>query len=77
MEATHGLAPELITYNAAISACEKGALWRRALELLDQMRARGLEPDVIRCGTRHSGGGGGRGGGHGPGGIGWRSLRRR
>ena len=39
--------PDVITYNAAISACEKGRQWKRALELLEEMANRGLEPNVI------------------------------
>ena len=41
-----GLKPNTITYNAAISACEKGQRWERALDLLGEMR-RGVAPDVI------------------------------
>jgi pentatricopeptide repeat protein len=36
-----------ITYNATISACEKGGQWETAVDLLAEMRARGIEPDVI------------------------------
>ena len=42
-----GLEPGVISYSAAISACEKGGPWERALELLQVMRHRGLEPNVI------------------------------
>ena len=42
-----GLEPNVITYNAAISACEKGSQWQQALELLAEMQAQGLEPNVI------------------------------
>ena len=35
------------SYNAAISAREKGQQWQRALELLEAMRAAGVAPDVI------------------------------
>ena len=43
-----GLAPGVTSYNAAISACEKGQQWQRALELLEEVRAAGLAPGVIR-----------------------------
>ena len=33
-----GVAPNVITYNAAISACEKGGQWERALSLLEEVR---------------------------------------
>jgi pentatricopeptide repeat protein len=37
----------VITYNAAISACEKEGKWQQALALLDQMRDQGVTADVI------------------------------
>ena len=36
-----------ISYNAAISACEKGKQWEEALRLLQQMTCRTLTPDEI------------------------------
>jgi pentatricopeptide repeat protein len=42
-----GIEPDVITYNGAISACEKGSQWERALELLREMRERGVEPNVV------------------------------
>ena len=39
----YGLVPEVITYSAAISACEKGAQWENALGLLAEMEKRGLD----------------------------------
>ena len=42
-----GLGPNVITYSATISACEKGSQWHEALELLAEMQAQGLEPNVI------------------------------
>jgi len=42
-----GLLPNVLTYSALISACEKGALPQRALELLETMRHQGLLPNVI------------------------------
>jgi pentatricopeptide repeat protein len=41
----------VITYSAAISACEKGSQGERVLELLSEMRAHGLVPDVITYNT--------------------------
>ena len=45
--AARGVAPDVISYSAAISACEKGGQWERALALLEQMAARGVAPGVI------------------------------
>jgi pentatricopeptide repeat protein len=42
-----GVAPNVISFNAAISACEKGGQWQRALSLLEEMRAAGVTPNVI------------------------------
>ena len=42
-----GPEPNVITYNATISACEKGHQLERALELLAEIRGRDLEPNVI------------------------------
>ncbi|CAK0843427.1 unnamed protein product [Prorocentrum cordatum] len=41
------LEPDVISYNAGTSACEKGEQWQRALALLSEMREAKLEPDVI------------------------------
>ncbi len=39
--------PDVISCNAAISACEKGAQPERTLKLLREMQQRSLEPNVI------------------------------
>ena len=41
------LLPAVITYSAFISACEKGTLSQRALQLFETMLHQGLLPDVI------------------------------
>jgi pentatricopeptide repeat protein len=41
-----GVEPEVITCSAAISACEKGGQWEKVLQLLEEMRAKGVKPDV-------------------------------
>ena len=41
------LSPNEISYNAAISACEKGKQWEEALRLLKQMTCRALTHDEI------------------------------
>ena len=40
-----GLLPNVITYSAVISACEKGKMLERALRLFDEMRQQGLLPN--------------------------------
>ena len=42
-----GLLPDVITYSAAISACEKGKQADGALQLMQEMRHQGLLPDII------------------------------
>ena len=39
----------MISYSAAISACEKGKQPDKALELLEDMQWSGLEPAMITC----------------------------
>ena len=41
--------PDVITYSATISACEKGQRWITAVALLREMQHRHLEADVITC----------------------------
>ncbi|CAK0825239.1 unnamed protein product [Prorocentrum cordatum] len=41
------LEPDVISYSAGISACEKGEQWQRALALLSEMREMKLEPNII------------------------------
>ena len=42
-----GIEPDVITYSAAISACEKGGQWKHALRVLEEMRSSGTKPTVI------------------------------
>ena len=37
----------MAAYSATISVCEKSRQWKRALELLEEMKSRGIEPDVV------------------------------
>ena len=41
------LDPDVISFNAAISACEKGEQWQQALGMLSEMQQRQREPSVI------------------------------
>ena len=41
------LEPDVISYSAGISACEKGEQWQRALALLREMWEATLEPNVV------------------------------
>ena len=43
----HGVVPDVITYSALISACEKGNEPDRALKLFEAMKQQGIVPDVI------------------------------
>eukprot|EP00959_Pyramimonas_sp_CCMP1952_P257539 5380935-Pyramimonas_sp.AAC.1 len=45
------LEPNVVSYNAVISACEKSWRWQRVLALLIEMREAKLEPDVISITT--------------------------
>ena len=52
MEAFHhmkqkGVVPNVITYNALISACEKGKQPEQAMEVFKAMQQQGVVPDVI------------------------------
>ena len=42
-----GVEPDVISYNATISACEKGMQWEKALALFYEMKGVGLVPTVI------------------------------
>ena len=41
------MAPNVITYSALISACEKGKQPERAVELFDAMKRQSVVPNVI------------------------------
>ena len=41
------LEPDVLTHNASISACEKGAQLEEALRLFHTMEGRYLEPNVV------------------------------
>ena len=43
------LQPNVISYSAAVSACEKGQQREKALGLLQEMRHAQLQPNVISC----------------------------
>ena len=45
VDGVHG--PALVSYNAGISACEKGEQWLEALSLLREMEHAKVDPDVI------------------------------
>jgi len=45
-DANYELEPDVICYNAAISACEKGPQWQLAMGLLS-VQATKMVPDVI------------------------------
>ena len=42
--------PNVITYSAVISACEKGGQWEKALEVFASMDSNGVSPnDITYC----------------------------
>ena len=47
MRSLRGLAPTVLTFNAALSACAKTGAWEEALALLEEMRARRLSPELV------------------------------
>ena len=40
---------DIISFDAAISACEKAGEWENALVLLDESNQKALQPNVITC----------------------------
>ena len=44
---TFGIDPDVITYSAVISACEKCKNYKKALDLLQEMKDSGIDPNVI------------------------------
>ena len=41
------LEPQVISYNACISACEKAERWQQALQLMKEAEEQGIEVNVI------------------------------
>ena len=41
--------PDVVSCNAAMSACEKGEQWEEALRLLEELPHRSLMPSVVSC----------------------------
>eukprot|EP00415_Alexandrium_ostenfeldii_P005144 UN5144 len=41
--------PNVVTFSAVISACEKGGQWLAALTLLSSMIKLGIVPNVVSC----------------------------
>ncbi|CAJ1353554.1 unnamed protein product, partial [Effrenium voratum] len=41
--------PNIVSYGAAVSACEKGAQWQIALALLQELAAGSLRPNLLVC----------------------------
>ena len=39
--------PNIIVLSSVITACGKASRWEKALDLLEEMPQRGLQPDVI------------------------------
>lgn len=42
-----GLNPDVYSYSAAISACEKDKQWEKALEIFEKMQIQNVNPDVV------------------------------
>jgi pentatricopeptide repeat domain-containing protein 1 len=43
-----GLKLNVICYSAAIDACARGGQWKKGLQLLEDMRLRGIAPNQVR-----------------------------
>ena len=41
--------PDVITYNAVLSACQKSAQWQRALNLFGEAHDQRIQPTIITC----------------------------
>ena len=44
-----GVVPDSITYNALISACEKGEQFEKALAVFSALERQGVVPDAMTC----------------------------
>ena len=44
---TYGIEPNIISYNATISACEKGVQWDKAMNLFKDMQINSIDPNII------------------------------
>ena len=43
----NGIELNIISYNATISACEKGGEWEKALQLFKETNHNGIDPNII------------------------------
>lgn len=47
MKTVGGLKPDIISYNSAITSCEKSGWWKKAMSLLREMPQKRSAPDVV------------------------------
>lgn len=40
-----------VSFNTVMAALKKGNQWRKSLELMEEMRAHGMEPDLVSFNT--------------------------
>mmetsp|Transcript_36021 Transcript_36021/g.78908 ORF Transcript_36021/g.78908 Transcript_36021/m.78908 type:complete len:837 (-) Transcript_36021:26-2536(-) len=47
MESYTGTAPDVVAYTASIAGCAEAGEWRTAFQLLEEMKSKGCEPNVV------------------------------